>query len=205
MTLIGRTKELDLLRALLEQVASGRGAAAWVEGEPGIGKSALLAEVFGPAVLAECQVYAAVANEHSALFPLHLLVEALRVHSPAMQRVQSNTDPLYMSRAEIIEILADDRAGLVTPVDAVPIVAERLIALVHRLCALAPTVLVVDDVQWVDSETLWVLARLGRLLGQLPLLLVIAGRPVPQRTEVEALRVGLGDAGVVTLAVGPLA
>jgi DNA-binding CsgD family transcriptional regulator len=40
--LIGRGGELAALRELVASAATGRGAVAWVEGEPGIGKSALL-------------------------------------------------------------------------------------------------------------------------------------------------------------------
>lgn len=40
---VGRDRELALLRATLAGLAEGRGGCVWVEGEPGIGKSALLA------------------------------------------------------------------------------------------------------------------------------------------------------------------
>ncbi len=41
--LIGRERELALLRATLTGLAEGRGGCVWVAGEPGVGKSALLA------------------------------------------------------------------------------------------------------------------------------------------------------------------
>jgi predicted ATPase len=41
---LGREAEIGRLRALVEAVSRGRGGAVLVEGEPGIGKSALLAE-----------------------------------------------------------------------------------------------------------------------------------------------------------------
>jgi transcriptional regulator with AAA-type ATPase domain len=41
--LVGRDREVVRLRALVAELASGRGRSVWIEGEPGIGKSALLA------------------------------------------------------------------------------------------------------------------------------------------------------------------
>ena len=72
--------------------------------------------------------------------------------------------------------------------------AEQLLALVAEQCAIQPTVLVVDDLQWADpaSVTLW--GRLARSVQQVPLLLVGMMRPVPQREDLLALRRVASDA-----------
>jgi DNA-binding CsgD family transcriptional regulator len=82
--------------------------------------------------------------------------------------------------------------------------SERLLAEVDRLCAQAPVVLVLDDLQWADGASLSVWRRLSRSVGQLPLLLVVAGRLVPQRPEVAQLRRALLDAGTRLVSLGPL-
>jgi hypothetical protein len=41
---VGRGQELAVLRAGVEALERGEGAVVWVEGEPGIGKSSLVAE-----------------------------------------------------------------------------------------------------------------------------------------------------------------
>jgi DNA-binding CsgD family transcriptional regulator len=205
MTFVGRTNEFHVLRSLVAQVADGRGGVAWIGGEAGVGKSALLREVLAPTVSTPFQVFSAVASEHSAIFPLHVLLDALRVRSPVIAAGASGVDPVAASRAEIVDIiLGAGRAGFVAPCDAVPFVADRLVALVHRLCAVAPTALVVDDAQWVDNASLSVLGRLAGLLGQLPLLLVVAGRHESQRVGVPGLRARLGGGDLVTVDLGPL-
>lgn len=46
---VGRTQELEILRAAAKSLRGGEGAAVWVEGEPGIGKSSLVAEALASA------------------------------------------------------------------------------------------------------------------------------------------------------------
>ena len=46
---VGDERELGILRAGVEALARGEGAAVWVEGEPGIGKSYLVAEALAAA------------------------------------------------------------------------------------------------------------------------------------------------------------
>src|SRR4029453_13341452 len=53
-------------------------------------------------------------------------------------------------------------------------VAEAIIDLVEQWCATGPVALLLDDLQWADPASLLVLHRLGRAIGQLPLLLVAA-------------------------------
>jgi hypothetical protein len=41
---VGRAQELAIVGASVEAFARGEGAVVWIEGEPGIGKSSLVAE-----------------------------------------------------------------------------------------------------------------------------------------------------------------
>ncbi|MFD8500232.1 BTAD domain-containing putative transcriptional regulator [Amycolatopsis sp. NPDC059657] len=67
---------------------------------------------------------------------------------------------------------------------------------VTALCAQGPLVLVFEDLQWADEESLLVWQRLHRLTRHLPLLLIGSARPQPHRGELAMLR---GNAEVITL------
>jgi tetratricopeptide (TPR) repeat protein len=147
-----------------------------------------------------CQVFAARAEEGGAWFPLRVLLDALRIDP-------SSSDPL---RSGIVELLwAEDSlralaCGAVTPGDVAVAAAERVLILVHQLCAAGPVVLAVDAMQWADELSLAVWGRLYRLVDQLPLLLVAACRPVPTRAEVDRLRRAIAG-GRERLVLGALA
>src|SRR5215207_6246490 len=77
--LVGRDGELARLGGLVEELAGGRGRVVWVEGEPGIGKSALLAAGVARAPRLGCQVFWASTDEVGAPFPLRVMLDALGV------------------------------------------------------------------------------------------------------------------------------
>ena len=52
--LVGRDSETAMLVGLMTEVASGRGSSVLIEGEPGIGKSALVRAALGEVAEADC-------------------------------------------------------------------------------------------------------------------------------------------------------
>jgi DNA-binding CsgD family transcriptional regulator/transcriptional regulator with XRE-family HTH domain len=193
--LVGRTAELARLRHLVADVAAGRGRAVWLQGEPGIGKTALLRIGLGGAAAAGCRVFSAAADESLARFPLYVMLECLEIGS-------ADRDP---ERAQISALLRGEGSTGLPPADAVVVAAERLLLLVERCTAESPVVLVVDDLQWADEVSLSVWGRLRRLVRQVPLLLVGACRPVPRRAELATLRRGMTGPETVLLDLAPLA
>ena len=121
-------------------------------------------------------------DELSQALPLLPLIEALGVRQPSANPRRNTI--LGLLRGEV----AADRG-----VDVSAALAEQLLALVAEQCAVRPTILVIDDLQWADQASITLWGRLARLARQLPLLLVGMMRPVPQRDDLLALRRVVGD------------
>jgi len=175
--LIGRDLELTRLISCATQATAGYGQAVLIEGEPGIGKSRLVRAACAEAAGLGFQVYWGAGDELGQALPLLPILDGLRVREPSDNPRQETIVALL--RGEVASGRSED----------VPTaLAEQLLALVEELCAIRPTVLVVDDLQWADhsSVTLW--ERLSRFARHLPLLLVGMMRPVPQREDLLALR-----------------
>jgi predicted ATPase len=77
--LVGRAAERETLARAIDGLVAGRSAIVVVEGEPGIGKSALLAELTRSAREAGCAVRGARASEFEADLPYLIWREALDV------------------------------------------------------------------------------------------------------------------------------
>lgn len=182
---VGRRRELGLLRRAVSDVAGGRGSVLWLEGEPGIGKSALLAAGLADADVLVAQV---AADELGGRFPLRVVLDALDVSV-------TSPDPHRAALAK----------DLLAPVgDPVLTAVERLVELVCELCAEAPLVLALDDIQWADEASVLLWHRLVRLSHRIPLLLIAAARPVPHREDVARVRRAVVEAGDLVV-LGPLA
>jgi DNA-binding CsgD family transcriptional regulator len=192
---VGRGAELAALRALVTAVAQGAGDVAWVEGEPGIGKSALVAESLIDAADLGCWVFRAAADPLRGRSPLGVLLDCLGVAGGSADE----------ERGEIAALLRGEGGGGMLPAgDAVAVAAERMLALVDRLCAVSPVVIVVDDLQWADDVSVSVWHRLAGAAAQVPLLVVGVSRPVPRSPAVVAARQSVVRRGGVVVEVQPL-
>ncbi|WP_246471901.1 BTAD domain-containing putative transcriptional regulator [Saccharopolyspora phatthalungensis] len=189
---VGRSAEVSFLRDAVSDVAAGNGRAVWIEGEPGIGKSCLLAEGLAEAIASGCQVAWGVSDELGQRFTLRVLLECLGVKP-------DSADP---RRAELASALRDRPDTSASDEDVQPVV-HNLLNLVAELCADAPLVLVIDDLHWADAATLLVWQHLCRLRRELPLLLIGACRPVPVRAELDQVRANV-EADATVLPLGPL-
>jgi DNA-binding CsgD family transcriptional regulator len=186
--LVGRDSETALLTGLIREAAKGRGSSVLIEGEPGIGKSALARAAAAEAPEAGCQVFWGAGDELGQALPLLPFLDGLRVREPSANPRRNTIVQLLRG-----EVTADRGT------DVPAVLAEQLLALVAEQCAVRPTILVVDDLQWADqaSVTLW--GRLARSARQMPLLLVGMMRPTPQRDDLLALRRVVGDAARLQL------
>lgn len=212
---VGRAREQALLADQLADLVRGESGVVVVEGEPGIGKSRLLADLVDHAEAAGVTTIVGFAEALEATTPYHAwrapLSELLAVGprgepSPAILAALADPAiaPLLPLLATILPLQLAD-----TPQTA-PLIAEGRANLAHtvvaRLCAreLAgrPLLLILEDAQWLDSAS-WALTLLLRF-ELAPLLLVLATRPIAA-SEPAPLRQLLGDPATRHLRLAPLA
>ncbi|HWB37825.1 MAG TPA: AAA family ATPase, partial [Rugosimonospora sp.] len=189
---MGRAAELAAIADALDQLASGRGGLLWIEGGPGIGKSHLVAELSQQAARRDCAVRVGYADQLSQTFPLRVAVDALGITTWSADPVQ----------ATIARLLSGEAAGEFAYADPVLAASERMLDLLERVSAETPLALVLEDIQWADDASLVLAERLSRALDQIPVLLVLTGRPVPE--EQESVRGALRERAVGRLTPGPL-
>jgi DNA-binding NarL/FixJ family response regulator len=182
-SLVGRDSEMALLTELMKEAARGRGGSVLIEGEPGIGKSALVRAAVAQAPEVGCQVFWGAGDELSQALPLLPFLDCLRVREPS-------SNP---RRKTIIQLLRGEMAAD-RGTDGPAVLAEQLLALVTEQCAVQPVIIVVDDLQWADQASIALWGRLARSARQMPLLLAGTMRPVPQREDLLALRRVAADA-----------
>lgn len=170
-TLVGREQEISRLRAALHDAKSGRGATWLVGGESGIGKSRLVDELRTLALVQGVTVLRgqadAQAGEHYGMWRAVLRSLCLRNDPPG---------ELAAVLAELLPDLAELLGRTLPP--SPPIQPEarqgRLFASILAVCQLSsrPIVVVLDDLQWADADSLALLAHLGRAAPTRPWLFV---------------------------------
>jgi DNA-binding CsgD family transcriptional regulator len=190
---VGRAQELAVLRTAVEDLRGGAGSVVWIEGEPGIGKSSLVAEALaandpGP------EISWAMADQLTERLPLRVMLDCLQVRPGA-------PDP---RRAHAADLLRTRQVSLPGGGDASATGVEVLVTLVDELCAAAPVVMVIDDLQWADEASLVVWHQLAISIRQLRLLLIGTCRPTPRRPEVEQVRTAVARRGGAVITLEPL-
>ena len=188
---IGRDAELARFSSWAHDLRTGHGRALLVQGEPGIGKTALVREACDRALEEGCQVFWGAGDELGTPLLLSPLLEALGV-SPTSDD----------ARRRAIAGLFSGATAAKSSDELVTAVGEQLVALVNETAYSTPTILVLDDLQWCDAATVAVWSRLGRLAPDLPLLLVGTLRQPPRDSRVLALERAVGPRG--RLQLGPL-
>jgi DNA-binding CsgD family transcriptional regulator len=165
-TTVGRDTELIALTEALGQLAVGRGCCVWIEGDAGIGKSHLIAQLVDRAADYSHPVLVGHAEQLMRTFPLRGAADALGITS-------RSEDP---ARSVVAGLLGGEPVDGVSYADPVLAAAERMLDIIERMCADRPLVLVLEDVQWADDASLSLLDRLSGEIDQIPLLLVLTAR-----------------------------
>lgn len=161
--LIGRDEETGAVDALIAGARAGRGGALVLRGEPGIGKTAILARARDePGV----RVLSATGIETEAQLAFAALGDLLR---PILGR----RDRLAASQRAALE------AALALGPPAVPdrfAAYAGAFALIEAGAAEGPLLMVVDDAQWLDVPSVEAIAFIARRLEDVPAALLVAVR-----------------------------
>jgi DNA-binding CsgD family transcriptional regulator len=181
--IVGRGPELDAIMTVLSDVRAGLGRQVVIEGEPGIGKTRLAAEITDRLAV-DFHVFRARGAELDHDRPFGLVVDALGGDHDA------TIAGLLRASGEGS---ADHRHRIV---DAVEDAFER--EAMQR-----PLVLLLEDVHWADHGSILALHRLTRR-DDLPICTVVTCRPVPRPDELRRVFDGMVDAGGLHLQLQPL-
>ena len=168
---------------MVAEVATGAGGVIVIEGEQGIGKSALLEVGLAGAAEAGCRLLWSAADELDQRFPLRLMLRCTGDEGGVPPTAQ---------------------AGVVLSGDPVLVGMKQLLAVVDRLCTVSPVVLVAEDLQWADEASVLMWHQLSRVARQLPLLLAGSWRPDPGQEHLARLRRAVSSQGGRVTSLEPL-
>src|SRR6478735_1771132 len=136
----GRDVELARLVALIEDARDGTAGSVVVHGEPGVGKSALLAEVLS--TVGEVRVLRTQGLESESPLAFAALHRLLR---PVLDLV----DALPAPQAHALRVAFGQEAGSAEPF----LVALATLSMLTEAAEDKPVVCIVDDAHWLDAAS----------------------------------------------------
>jgi len=197
-------REAELRQALAfwrEAVESHRASVIVLEGDPGLGKTRLLEEVSGRVRLEGATITRVRAVEADADTPDSILLGLARgglLAAPGLAAAPPGALGAIAARLA-------EWAERYTPAPGAMGLRAALAEVIRAVAEESALLLVVDDAQWADAESLKALAALVRDLSACPICLVVAAAPAPARHELEMLRAQLGrDVPGARIGVEPL-
>ena len=191
---VGRELELTTLRALLTQVEGGQGQVVGIVGEPGMGKTRLLAEFWqrlgdtrATVLAGQCVSYGQTTPYGPVLGLLRDACDLTEADSPATitATMQQYLQAIGMAPVEAVPVLLH----LLGVPDGTARLAERspqemriqTFATLHQMLQHAshrqPLVVVVENLHWIDPTSQAYLEEVVERLVGTPLLLLVTFRP----------------------------
>jgi DNA-binding SARP family transcriptional activator/predicted ATPase len=197
--LVGRDGPRTIAVDAIETALAGRGSILLFEGEAGIGKTRLLEAVADDANWRGCGVLWGESPAGEAARSYQPLVTALReALSPLkVEQLRAHIGDLWV--AELSRLVPSLRSGLedlpsvapLEPLEEAGRVREAIGRTIAGLARLTPQLLVLDDFQWADDETVAAAAQIVATATDVPLVVCIGFRAQQARENPvvwEALR-----------------
>lgn len=190
---VGREAEIASLHAALTRVRAGRGEMIAVTGDPGTGKSRLVHELLQSDALQDVTLLetgAATYGKNSPYLPITSFLRArLEIgdrdtHAEIVRKVRerlASLDEKLLSLLPVLYALLDlsvDQAW--QQLDLLQRrrrIIDAIKTLLLKAAAERPTVVVLEDLQWVDAETQAVLDELAEIVPDARVLLLVTYRP----------------------------
>jgi len=188
--MIGRNRESSVGVDALERLGSGLGGIVFISGEPGIGKSRLVAEWRAAAggirwLEARCLSY----QSTTPMAPFPELIAGLAPSGAGATAVAAALDSLLGQEADakgpyLAALIGVEGPTTVTLHDLAPVAiqfrtVEALASLLACAALNAPLVVALDDVHWADDSSLRAIERLLPLAERYPILFLLALRNDP--------------------------
>ena len=215
LPLVGRGPERSALLGRVNEVVTGKGGVVLIEGEAGVGKSRLVEELIDGAAWRGVQVLVGRHGASTTLVPYGALREALVPVTRGLrgEHLASSVPAVWLAEAAAVlpdlERLVDGPVSRhQRPVDEQWRTAEALTRLILAQGRPKPTMLVLEDLHWADSDTMALLVQSAERLLETGVLVCCTF----QKTEAERsteLWAALGELeaspGSSRHVIGPLA
>ncbi|HYL72178.1 MAG TPA: ATP-binding protein, partial [Candidatus Dormibacteraeota bacterium] len=151
--LVGRESELAQLDGAVDAAQHGRGGVLFVTGPAGVGKSRLVAEAIARAGARHIATIAGRCVPSATPVPYRPLAEALLgAPQSALLRDTRELAPYRAALSWMVPAWRDPTTPLAP--ESPVVVAEALVRTLEAMAAHAAVVLLVEDAQWSDPETL---------------------------------------------------
>jgi predicted ATPase/class 3 adenylate cyclase len=198
-SLVGRAKEFEKLRTVLEDLMEGHGQILALIGEAGLGKTRLIEELHANlegSSKSSIQWIEARGISYESTRPYGLFIQALR----QVCNIKEN-DSVEVVRRKVAESFSnlnfDQQSGITRTIELLlsihksparedlPLEGEALKQEIFEsmlniwldLASQNPLILVFDDLQWADPASVELLVHLFELIDQVPILFLCAFRP----------------------------
>ena len=197
--IIGREEQLAELRGFFDAVDRAP-AACLLEGEPGIGKTVLWRAGLELARERDLRVLTAIPATAETRLSFAALADLL---GPVLGDVLASL-PAPQRRALEVALLLDDAAG--SPPDH-RAVAFAFLGAIRALSREGPVVVAVDDIQWLDGPSAFIVEFALRRLREEPVVFLLTlrtgGEPAPLELERSLPQDGSGDSPSARSASAP--
>ena len=130
---VGRQAELDILSSAMESARAARPQIVWIEGEPGIGKTAFMRRFL--TTVEDVVILEASGEESETALDYGVVLQLVAKATPASSRTEREEQIAARSPASSFAVGAD------------------LLSLLGTVQDSAPVVIAVDDAHWIDAPS----------------------------------------------------